>query len=88
MPSNFHWSRKLEQIAKDKEILANNGLSFRKVAGTFYTFMKPKHSEDEESPLKNRIVDLLIEKKYEGKTGPEYDAAEIIFKNWKGFWSG
>jgi len=35
--------------------------------------------------MKKRIVDLLIEKEFEGKTGPEYDAAEIISKKWKRF---
>jgi len=80
--NSLHWSRHPNQIKHDRIILNQCGLVFLKDKSGFHRFGKAK-----ESPLKNLITDLLIEKKFEGKKGPEYDAAEFIYEKWTGFWS-
>jgi hypothetical protein len=71
MSSKTHWSRKPEQIRRDANFLRKAGVIFKEDSSGFY---RPRNVE-----LKNKVVDFLIETKFDGANTPAHQQAQKIW---------
>ncbi|MBL7020848.1 MAG: hypothetical protein ISR86_09950 [Nitrospinaceae bacterium] len=66
-----HWSRKPEQIRRDTAFLRRTGLFFQEDSFSFHR-MRP-------AELKDRVITLLMEAKFEGADSPDHQLAHEIW---------
>jgi len=66
-----HWSRKPDQIRRDTEFLRKAGIVFEKTPSGF--------NQMRSAELKDKLVDRLIEAKFEGENDLEHQQAKKIW---------
>jgi hypothetical protein len=66
-----HWSRKPEQISQDSKIFQKADLIFQEEPSGFNRIQSVE--------LKNRVIDLLMEAKFEEADDPEHKLAQKIW---------